>query len=308
MLLRAARHVSAAPAPRPSRAARHLSTAPALRRFLVERYEGWNDGSESLSSSECEPLTMTELLGHAEADGLERWEGLSLGYPDQPGSEYLRQQIARGYDTIDAGHINVVAPAEGIYLAMRALLAPGDHVIATTPNYQSLSEVAHAIGCDVSDWRPEGLEPDSAGATPQFEPRGLRELLEPGRTKLVVANWPHNPTGALPSASDLEEIVAACEASGAYLFVDEMYRGLEHGSTPPLAAACDACERRPRESNFTPLPTGASPTPPSGLRDTRMHASGAWQTRVALASPACRRRTACLGCASAGLPRATPPS
>lgn len=40
----------------------------------------------------------------------------------------------------------------------------------------------------------------------------------------MVVNFPHNPTGALPSRPQWDELVAACRTVGAHLFSDEMYR------------------------------------------------------------------------------------
>ena len=180
-----------------------------LRSFLVERYPGWTaPGVQSLSSSECEPLSLHQLLALADARSLQQWESLSLGYPAfNEGSLFLREEIAALYASEDLGpaQVNVLAPQEGIYLAMRALLSPGDHVVVTSPCYQSLYEVARAIGCELSHWRPQGLE-DGDGATPHFDPADLAALLRPS-TKLVVANWPHNPTGALPSEADAAQAV-----------------------------------------------------------------------------------------------------
>ena len=118
----------------------------------------------------------------------------------------------------------MLAPQEGIYLAMRALLSPGAHVVVTSPCYQSLYEVARSMGCELSHWRPRGL---AEGCAPRFDPDDLAALLRPS-TALVVANWPHNPTGALPTEAEAAEVVRQCEATGAHLLVDEMYRGLEH--------------------------------------------------------------------------------
>ena len=227
---------------------RHFSTAEVkhtpLRPFLIERYDGWFDGSESLSSSECESISMRELLSHADPEALDRWENLSLAYPDPSEGDYrLREAIASRhyYDSVNPrSHINVCAPQEGIFLALSSLLQPGDHVVVTTPCYQSLTEVARSLGCTVSGWRPEGLE---AGATPRFEPATLERLLQPN-TKLVVANWPHNPTGALPTAGEFERVLDACDARGCHLFVDEMYRHLEHaGDGARLPPACVAYDR-----------------------------------------------------------------
>lgn len=241
-----------APASRALRLGRRLSTTTArpLRPFLVERYAGWTDGSDSLASSEIEPLGLHELLAYADDEAAERWRTLSLGYPSHnEGSPFLRREIAATYagctgaSGLDAErHINVCAPQEGIYLAARAMLKPGDHVVATVPHYQSLSEVARSMGCEVSGWRPEASELELGQPTLRFNPAALHSLLRPGRTKLVIANWPHNPTGALPTPAELQAIVDACVSCGAHLMVDEMYRGLEHEGAKQLAAAVEAYE------------------------------------------------------------------
>ena len=203
---------------------RLLST---LRPFLVEQYDGWFDGSDSLSSSECQPMTMRELLSMADDDSRRQWIELSLGYPAfNTGSKFLRDTIAQQHANLSADDgVNVCAPQEGISLAMKALLTPGDRVIATTPCYQSLTEVAKSIGCDVTDWNP-AFESGRAW----FDVEVLSKLLaESPSTKLVIANFPHNPTGALPSLDEFNAIIELCRKHGCKLFVDEMYRGLEHG-------------------------------------------------------------------------------
>ena len=236
--------MSASSLARTLRGARRLSTAARLplRPFEVERFDGWNSvitGAEgelsSLTSSEAEPLSLSGLLQMADDEGRRRWMDLSLGYPDQPGSSYLRDEIGKLYES--APTLNVCSPAEGIFLAMTALLEPGDHVVATSPCYQSLTEVARSVGAQITPWTPEGME------KPRFDPERLRELVEPGRTRLVVTNFPHNPTGALPSADEWDDVVAICDGAGAHLFHDEMYRGLEHGNAPSLLPACDLSKR-----------------------------------------------------------------
>lgn len=126
----------------------------------------------------------------------------------------------------------VAAPEELIFLAMNALLQPGDHVVCTFPGYQSLYELARSLGCEVNLWQP------SEDETWRFDPADLEALLRPS-TKLVVWNFPHNPTGALPSQSDYDRMVAAAERAGAWLFSDEMYRLLEPVDLARLPAAVD---------------------------------------------------------------------
>ena len=156
-------------------AAPRLARAQALRPFLVEQYRGWTDPAvefPSLSSSECEPLSLQQLLALADDASLRQWEALSLGYPAfNAGSLWLRQEIAALYsDAIGPAQVNVLAPQEGIYLAMRALLSPGAHVVVTSPCYQSLYEVARSMGCELSHWRPRGL---AEGCAPRFAPEDL---------------------------------------------------------------------------------------------------------------------------------------
>lgn len=54
--------------------------------------------------------------------------------------------------------------------------------------------------------------------------RSLPQALLRPTTRLVVVNFPHNPTGALPSRPQWDELVGACRTVGAHLFSDEMYR------------------------------------------------------------------------------------
>jgi aspartate/methionine/tyrosine aminotransferase len=70
----------------------------------------------------------------------------------------------------------------------------------------------------------------------------LDELLAPP-TKMLVVNFPHNPTGFLPTADEFSAIVDSARARGVWLFSDEMYRGLERGDTTPIPTASDVYER-----------------------------------------------------------------
>jgi hypothetical protein len=51
----------------------------------------------------------------------------------------------------------------------------------------------------------------------------LQPLIQPG-VKMVVVNFPHNPTGTTIQQQDWQQLVAACKTAGAWLFSDEMYR------------------------------------------------------------------------------------
>ena len=205
-----------------------------LEPFVLERYFAKHEFSAKylLSSSDCEAFHMKELLESADSQSLRLWENLKLGYTDSSGHPVLREAIADIYKSVAADDILVVTPEEGIFLAMQALLRRGDHVICTFPGYQSLYELARSMGCDVSFWKPD----EDRGW--HFSLRQLENLIRDD-TKMVVVNFPHNPTGYMPSHAGYTSLVDVVRQSGAYLFSDEMYRFLELDGESTLPAGCD---------------------------------------------------------------------
>lgn len=160
------------------------------------------------------------------------WEKLRLAYTESPGHPLLREEISALYTTINTDDVLVMVPEEAIFLTMHALLEPGDHVICTTPAYQSLHQVARSIGCRVTEWLPN----EQQGW--RFEVGDLESMLGQD-TQLVVVNFPHNPTGYLPPEEDFRALVDLVQQRGIKLLSDEMYRYLEVGPETTLPAACD---------------------------------------------------------------------
>jgi aspartate/methionine/tyrosine aminotransferase len=213
-------------------------TAVRIAPFAIERYFAGHESDlpHLLSSSDCEALTLAEALAMADPECRALWGGLTLGYTESPGLSLLRREIAAMYETVAPGQVIEVVPEEGIFLAMQAVLEPGDHVVAAFPAYQSLYAVAESIGCEVTRW-----EPAETGNW-RFEAADLRDLMRPA-TKLVVFNAPHNPTGFLPTREEFAIIVDTAREAGAWLFSDEMYRYLERDPSRRLPAAVDLYER-----------------------------------------------------------------
>jgi aspartate/methionine/tyrosine aminotransferase len=211
----------------------------ALEPFKLERYFArWEfTAPYLLCSSDLEPYRLPELLALADEDGLARWQDLSLGYTEYPGLPALREEIAGLYTTASPAEVFTFAGAEeAIFALMQALVRPGDHVVATWPGYQSLYEVARSLGAEVTFLR---LAPE-AGWT--FDLATLRRALRP-TTRLLVLNFPHNPTGALLSEATWRGVVALAEETGVCLFSDEVYRLLEYDEAQRLPAAVDLGRR-----------------------------------------------------------------
>jgi len=217
---------------------RFVTDGSPIRPFALERYFAAHEFSADylLSASDCEALSMAELLGLATPSARALWEGLRLGYTETAGHPLLREAIAGIYDGVDPDQVMVIAPEEGIFLAMHALLEPDDQVVCTFPGYQSLYEVARSKGCQISLWRPEEV-----GGW-RFDLGRLEELLSE-TTKLVVVNFPHNPTGALPTRDDFAAVLEVARRAGARVFSDEMYRFLEDDPDATLPSACERDER-----------------------------------------------------------------
>ncbi len=180
------------------------------------------------------PMTTSDLLAFepepVRAATLERLLSTPLGYSEARGTVALREALAATYARGDADCILVTTGAiEANFLLFNVLLDPGDHVIAPYPAYQQLYSVPRAIGCDVSLWQ---VGPASGY---RYDVAALERLLTP-RTRLIVVNSPHNPTGAMLSPEDARRVYELAASVGATVLSDEAYRWLEVPGGPPLAA------------------------------------------------------------------------
>ncbi|MGH2506624.1 MAG: aminotransferase class I/II-fold pyridoxal phosphate-dependent enzyme [Ktedonobacteraceae bacterium] len=171
------------------------------------------------------PLSINELLAWEEPDAqeslLDQLLNLRLGYSEACGSLALRSAIAATYRQAGPENILVTTGAiEANFLLFNVLLDTGDEVIAQSPAYQQLISVPRAVTGHVSLWNVR-----SEGGF-RFDLADLERLLTP-RTRLIIVNTPHNPTGALLSQEELSRIYQLAESVGAQLLCDEAYRWLE---------------------------------------------------------------------------------
>lgn len=208
-----------------------------LKPFKLERYFAKYEFSAKylLCSSDCDGLMQNELLNMADSECRGLWNNLQLGYTDTHGNPLLRQEIAKLYDSVSPDDVLGVVPGEGIYLAINAILSSSDHVICTFPGYQSLYEIAEGIGCEVTKWYAEK-------DTWRFDPEFLEKNIKPN-TKLIVINFPHNPTGFLPTLNDFQMMIDIARKHNIYIFSDEMYRFLEYDPKDRLPNAADLYDK-----------------------------------------------------------------
>ena len=210
-----------------------------IQPFALERYFALYEFKARylLSSSDCESLAQAELLEMASAENLALWNELRLGYTESQGHPQLRAEAAGLYQGIRADNVLIAAPEEAIFIAMQTLLSPGDHVITIAPAYQSLHEIARSMGCEVTPWL---LRSGADGWCVDLD--GLEACMTP-RTRLLVINFPHNPSGCLPTRAEFMAIVELAHRHGIYIFSDEMYRLLEYDPAARLPSICEVYPR-----------------------------------------------------------------
>jgi len=157
-------------------------------------------------------------------------------YPPGPGIPELRQAIAAhqkrfyGLEVDPETEVLVTAGAtEAIAAAMLALLEPGDEVIAFEPYYDSY---AASIAMAGATRVPVTLRP------PTFRPDldALRDAVT-SRTRLILLNSPHNPTGMVLSRAELTAIASLAIERDLLVVTDEVYEHVTFdGEHIPIAS------------------------------------------------------------------------
>ena len=209
--------------------------------FETERFFAHYEFSTpyQLCNSDCESISISELLSLA-GGSLEEFGRERLIYTETQGNPELRKAIAGMYQSVTADDVIVLGtPVEGIYLTARTLLEPGDEVVVLTPAYDALINMfEHVVGeQNVKRWEFKGV----AGSW-QLNLDELRGLIT-GKTRMLVVNFPHNPTGYLPTLDFQQALAKLVEEHDLWLFCDEMYLGLNHAGTPAIPSAADITEK-----------------------------------------------------------------
>jgi N-succinyldiaminopimelate aminotransferase len=176
-------------------------------------------------------------------------------YPPGPGIPELRAAVAAhqkrfwGLEYDPDGEVLITAGAtEAIASAILALCETGDEVVCFEPYYDSY---AASIALSGATRRPVTLRPSADGRY-EFDPADLRAAFGP-RTRLVLLNSPHNPTGKVFTADELGLIAQLCQEYDAYAVTDEVYEHLAFTDAAslhlPLAALPGMRERTVRISS-----------------------------------------------------------
>lgn len=174
-------------------------------------------------------------------------------YTSNWGIPSLRREIAyylanRYHITYDPNQeiLVTVGASEGIDLALRTLVNPGDEVLVPDPSYVSYSpSVLFAGGT------PVAVKTDNTTAF-KLTAQAIREKITP-RTKALILPYPNNPTGAIMERADLLSIAQVIRENNILVISDEIYSELTYGPEPHVSFAClpDMWERTVTINGFS---------------------------------------------------------
>ncbi|MEV0592344.1 pyridoxal phosphate-dependent aminotransferase [Nonomuraea cavernae] len=218
-------------------------------------------------------------------------------YPPGPGVPELRQAVAEhraahyglSYDP-DGEILVTVGATEAIATSVLALCEPGDEVIAFEPYYDSY---AASIALAQARLVAVTMRPEAGRFT--FDPDELRAAVTP-RTRAILVNSPHNPTGTVFTRAELTVIAELCQEHGLIAITDEVYEhltfdGVEHiplATLPGMRERTVAISSAGKTFSVTGWKTGWVCAPPELVtavqtvkQFTTYTASAPWQLAVA---------------------------
>lgn len=174
------------------------------------------------------PPAVVDAALKAMRDGLTHY-GPSRGYPDlrmAVANKLLRDEgISCDPDTeilITHGGIHAY------YLALQSILSPGDDVLVPDPSWATHSNMAVMLRGNVI----RVAAPAENGFIPHFD--SWRKALTP-KTRVIVLNYPSNPTGAFPSREYMQKLQDFAAENGLWIVSDEVYGSLFYDEKPTSA-------------------------------------------------------------------------
>ena len=203
-----------------------MQLKPFLLDDWLDRYE--HDIEFDLAASTGPKWTVNDLLALADDETRHRFLNHHLVYGRVAGCDSLREAIAE-MQNVPVEFVQIVTgAAEALMIVMWLAAAPGANAIIPKPGYAPFSALPESLGIETRFYqlrRENGFHVD------------LDEIkrLTDSRTKLILINSPHHPTGATISDGGVEALHAFAAERGIQLVCDEVYHPIYHG--PPAQSA-----------------------------------------------------------------------
>jgi len=189
--------------------------------------------SQGFPSFEPDPRLL-ELVNHYLTHGANQYAPM-MGVPELRAA--IAEKVARLYDRrIDADREATVCSGatEGLFSTIQAVVRGGDEVIVFDPAYDSYEPsitlaggVTRHVPLVITDERPDF----------HIDWQRLKDAINE-KTRLIILNFPQNPTGAILIEDDLEQLASVIRDTGIYLLSDEVYEHIIFDEQPHLSMVC----------------------------------------------------------------------
>ena len=202
-----------------------------LKPFLLDAWlDQYEHGIEfNLAASTGPNWTVNEILALTDEETRHRFLNHNLAYSRPAGADSLRQAIAE-MQGVPVESVQIVTGASEALVALMWLAAePGANVIIPLPGFTTFSALPESLGLETRFYRvrrENGF---------RMDPDEIKRLAD-AKTKLILVNCPHNPTGATISDADMEALHDFAAERGIQLVSDEVYHPIYHGRPTKSAA------------------------------------------------------------------------
>ncbi len=204
-----------------------MQLKPFLLDAWLDQYE--HDIEFNLAASTGPAWTVNDMLALADDETRHRFLNHKLVYGRPAGADRLREAIAE-MQGVPVEAVQIVTGASEALVALMWLAAePGANVIIPLPGFTTFSALPESLGLETRFYR---LRRENGF---RIDPDEIKRLAD-SKTKLILINSPHNPTGATISDAEIEALHDFTAERGIQLVSDEVYHPIYHGRQTRSAA------------------------------------------------------------------------
>ncbi len=204
-----------------------MQLKPFLLDAWLDQYE--HDIEFNLAASTGPTWTVNEILALADDETRHRFLNHDLVYSHPAGADSLREAIAE-MQCVPVEAVQIVTGASEALVALMWLAAePGANVIIPRPGFTTFSALPESLGLET---RFYGVRRENVF---RIDPDEIKRLAD-SKTKLILVNSPHNPTGATTGDAEMETLHDFTAERGIQLVSDEVYHPIYHGRQTQSAA------------------------------------------------------------------------
>ena len=200
---------------------------PFLLDAWLDQYE--HDIDFNLGASTGPAWTVNDILALADDETRHRFLNHKLVYGRPAGADSLREAIAE-MQHVPVEAVQVMTGASEALVALMWLAAePGANVIIPLPGFTTYSALPESLGLETRFYRVH------RGNGFRIDPDEIKSLAD-SKTKLILVNCPHSPTGATIGDGEMEALHDFTAERGIQLVSDEVYHPIYHGRQTKSAA------------------------------------------------------------------------